>query len=765
MARTGRRVLVARRTGAATPDESSDEQHLLEIRAEEEAVEAVAAATSRLRDAGREAVGVTGTGEVRSLRETFASSGISIYPALALGLLVAVDQFSTQGLTIMAPEITSALGIDRPAFALVLLIKTLVVTLAALPLAAIVQNRPRRALVCVATAFAWAVVTAMTGFVISIWGLLLVSVAAGIATASTRSVHQPLLLDFYPPESRVRVMSFYRAFDNVGDIAGPLIVGACTVLLDRTWRGVFVAMGVVALFAAIAGSRLRDPGFGKWDTEKVRRVVRADVGRSDDLAPSEVQLGFFEITRRLMLIPTVRRILAAWAVLGMLLAPFLTYLAFFLQESWGMGPGARSLFNAVTPVFGIIALRLFGHRGEELFRRDPAQLLRLSGLLMAVGITLIALGVFAPVFLAMVLMFGTGLAVMSVMVPAMSLPMYSIAPAHMRAHLGALQGIFGAGVGGTAGLLLLGGIDRRFGTAGAILSLAIPGIASGFVLRGAARTVNTDLDRMLDTIVEEEEVRALAEKGVRLPMLACRNIDFSYGQLQVLFGVNFTVDDGEIVALLGTNGAGKSTLLRVISGLGLPNRGTVRYRGADITYVDAERRVGLGISQIPGGRAVFGPMRVVDNLRVLGYTHGRNRKAIEAGIEATFDAFPRLAERRGQFASTLSGGEQQMLGLATAFVVRPRLLLIDELSLGLAPVVVGELLEMVRRINAEGTSVVLVEQSVNVALSVVSHAYFMEKGEIRFDGVASELLERPDLLRSVFLEGASKGLAAPTPNA
>ena len=245
-------------------------------------------------------------------------------------------------------------------------------------------------------------------------------------------------------------------------------------------------------------------------------------------------------------------------------------------------------------------------------------------------------------------------------------------------------------------------------------------------------------------------------------MLSCRNIDFSYGQLQVLFGVNFTVDDGEMVALRGTNGAGKSTLLRVISGLGLPSRGTVRFRGADITYLEAERRVGLGISQVPGGKAVFGPMRVIDNLRALGYTHGRNRRAVESGIEASFDAFPRLAERRNQLASTLSGGEQQMLGLATAFIMRPRLLLIDELSLGLAPIVVGELLDMVRRINAEGTSIVLVEQSVNVALSVVDHAYFMEKGEVRFDGVAAELLDRPDLLRSVFLEGASQGLAGAT---
>jgi ABC-type branched-subunit amino acid transport system ATPase component len=237
-------------------------------------------------------------------------------------------------------------------------------------------------------------------------------------------------------------------------------------------------------------------------------------------------------------------------------------------------------------------------------------------------------------------------------------------------------------------------------------------------------------------------------------MLSVRGIDFSYGQLQVLFDVDFTVDDGEMVALLGVNGAGKSTLLKVISGIGLPSRGSVRFRGQEITYLDPERRVGLGITQIPGGRAVFGPMTIVENLRSYGYTMGRDRTGVDRAIETTFAAFPRLYERRNSLAATLSGGEQQMLGLSKALILRPRLLLIDELSLGLAPVIVGQLLDMVRQINADGTAIVLVEQSVNIALNLVEHAYFMEKGEMRFDGRAEELLAREDLLRAVFLQGA-----------
>jgi ABC-type branched-subunit amino acid transport system ATPase component len=199
-------------------------------------------------------------------------------------------------------------------------------------------------------------------------------------------------------------------------------------------------------------------------------------------------------------------------------------------------------------------------------------------------------------------------------------------------------------------------------------------------------------------------------------------------------------------------------LLRVIAGLGLPQAGSVHFQGQDISFLDAESRLRMGIAEVPGGHAVFGPLTVVENLRVVGGTAGRSRAAADATIDEVFATFPRLAERRNQAASTLSGGEQQMLGLSKALLLRPRVLLVDELSLGLAPKVVGELLQLVRRINAEGTAVVLVEQSVNVALSLADHAYFMEKGEVRFDGPASQLLDRGDLVRSVFLGSAAKRL-------
>ncbi|HVA04923.1 MAG TPA: ATP-binding cassette domain-containing protein [Acidimicrobiales bacterium] len=240
-----------------------------------------------------------------------------------------------------------------------------------------------------------------------------------------------------------------------------------------------------------------------------------------------------------------------------------------------------------------------------------------------------------------------------------------------------------------------------------------------------------------------------------VPLLVCRGVQVAYDKVRVLFGVDMEVRQGEIVALLGTNGAGKSTLLKAVSGLVQPIDGTIVFDGRDITHADPVERAGLGIVQVPGGRAVFPTLSVAEHFKVAAWLFAKKDAAeVHARTERVLELFPRLRDRWHQMAGNLSGGEQQQLGLGMAFVAKPRLLIIDELSLGLAPAVVEQLLDIVRAIHAEGCPVVLVEQSVNVALTIAQRAYFMEKGEIRFEGAAAELLARGDLLRSVFLDGA-----------
>ena len=235
------------------------------------------------------------------------------------------------------------------------------------------------------------------------------------------------------------------------------------------------------------------------------------------------------------------------------------------------------------------------------------------------------------------------------------------------------------------------------------------------------------------------------------PILRATDIDFSYGKLQVLFGVSLDVRAGEALALLGTNGAGKSTLLRVVAGLERADSGQVLLAGEDISAEPAEKLAGRGLVLIPGGRSVFADMTVEDNLQMQGFVIRRNKSWVRERRAVALETFPRLGDRLTQLAGTLSGGEQQQLALARALMLEPKVLCIDELSLGLAPVIVGELLEIVARIHETGITLVLVEQSLNIAAELCERAVFLEKGQVKFEGRTAELLERDDIARAVFL--------------
>ena len=244
-------------------------------------------------------------------------------------------------------------------------------------------------------------------------------------------------------------------------------------------------------------------------------------------------------------------------------------------------------------------------------------------------------------------------------------------------------------------------------------------------------------------------------------LLSCRGVDVAYDKVQVLFGVDVDIHQGEIVALLGTNGAGKSTLLKAVSGLVHPIAGRIMFDGHDITEATPSRTTELGIVQVPGGKAVFPTLTVAEHFKAGQWLYARQASSeVAERTDKVLEMFPRVKERWSNLAGDLSGGEQQQLAVGMAFVARPKLLVIDELSLGLAPIIVERLLDAVRAIHAEGATVVLVEQSVNVALTLASRAYFMEKGQVRFEGATADLLDRDDVLRSVFLDRANKSMTA-----
>jgi ABC-type branched-subunit amino acid transport system ATPase component len=241
--------------------------------------------------------------------------------------------------------------------------------------------------------------------------------------------------------------------------------------------------------------------------------------------------------------------------------------------------------------------------------------------------------------------------------------------------------------------------------------------------------------------------------GDEAALLEVDSVTFSYGVVQILFGVSLQVRAGEMVALLGTNGAGKSTFLRVLSGIAQPSGGSIRFAGEDITGQNAMQTLRRGITLVPENKAIFPDMTVRENIDMGLYTVGPKSELAELRRQKVVDIFPRLGERWKQLAGTLSGGEKQMLSLAKALSLEPRLLLIDELSLGLSPIVVSSLLDAVRQLNEQGSGVLLVEQSLNVAASICERAFFLEKGQVRFEGPTAELLERPDLAQAVFFGG------------
>ena len=234
-------------------------------------------------------------------------------------------------------------------------------------------------------------------------------------------------------------------------------------------------------------------------------------------------------------------------------------------------------------------------------------------------------------------------------------------------------------------------------------------------------------------------------------MLQIEKINVYYGPIHALKDVSLSVSEGSIVSLIGANGAGKTTTLKTISGLLRPKSGTIRFKGQDITSRPAQDIVALGISQVPEGRRVFPAMSVQENLEMGAYLR-KDKEGVAEDFENVFKRFPRLKERRKQMAGTLSGGEQQMLAIGRALMARPVLMLLDEPSMGLAPLLVRDIFDIIKDINANGTTILLVEQNARIALSIADKAYVLETGSVVLEGEAKDMLES-DQVKQAYLGG------------
>lgn len=423
-----------------------------------------------------------------------------------------------------------------------------------------------------------------------------------------------------------------------------------------------------------------------------------------------------------------------------------------LVDRWEV---SRANVGGLVLLTGVAAAgtALFGHWYHRLARRSLTHLCGASG---AVAVSVAVLAVVGGGSKTLVGLVGCtvalGAAAILGVVSVDDAGTQGLPPAQ---RTGVFATLSASALVGTAGIALVPVLRDQMSDPWVLCVTVLPAAMVGIMaMAGFGEDTPHEHHRMVDLASEVTTAR----RGGHEPLLDVAALRAGYDGIEVLDGVDLHVDPGELVSLIGTNGAGKTTLLRTISGLLSPTAGVVRFGGVDLADLDAPSRVVLGISQIAGGSAVAPGLTVAENLRMFAHTLPSAHGGADVNGRA-FEVFPRLAERRGQLASTLSGGEQQMLALSKALILRPQLLIIDEFSLGLAPKLVGELLPVVTEINDGGTAVLLVEQSVNIALSVSSRAYVMEKGRIVHEGSSDELAGDPDLLASVYLEGVASAMA------
>ena len=236
-----------------------------------------------------------------------------------------------------------------------------------------------------------------------------------------------------------------------------------------------------------------------------------------------------------------------------------------------------------------------------------------------------------------------------------------------------------------------------------------------------------------------------------MALLEIKDLEVFYGVIQALKGISFEVNEGEIITLIGANGAGKTTTMQSVIGLIPKKSGTVTYNGTDITHMPAHKLVGLGMAQVPEGRRVFQELTVYENL-LMGAFLNKDKKAVKEDLEKIYGLFPRLLERKNQIAGTLSGGEQQMLAMGRALMSRPKLLMLDEPSMGLSPLLVDEVFDLIKHINKDGTTILLVEQNAGKSLAISDRAYVLENGKIVLTGTGKELMES-DMVKKAYLGG------------
>ncbi|MFP5321874.1 MAG: MFS transporter [Acidimicrobiia bacterium] len=677
------------------------------------------------------------------------TGGAPVYPLVVLFGLNAVDELDRTAFGILIPEIRDDFGLDlQGVLALVAFVSVCALALQ-VPIAMLADRYDRVRIAWIGAA-AWAMFSLGTGLAGSIVALALVRAGSGIGRAVVDPTHNSLIADYYEPSIRPKVFSAHRAANAVGAFVGPLTAGLLAAAYG--WRTPFFVFVVPTLVFVVLAWRLESPVRGAHE--------RRAMGASDEAVATEEEApSFAEGWRLVWKIETLRRIWWSLPFLAASLIGFVSLAALLYEEVFDLDERARGFVAASTEPVQLVGLVVGARIATRLLAEGPDRVLGfLARTATVVSASLVVFATAPNIWVAIAanMVITASLAIIGPGVLAclsLAIPPRARSIGFSVASLWVIPGVLV--------LPIIGAIGDRWGIRWGMLVMVPIFFVGGMVISTTKRTITGDIEQVWKAAAARSE--ALIERRAgRSKLLLVRDVQVAYGNVQVLFGVDLEVDEGEVVALLGTNGAGKSTLLNAISGVTEADRGAIIFDGRDITHAPPNEIAAMGIAQVPGGKGVFPSLTVAENLELAAWLHRKGDG--DAAIERVHELFPVLRTRSADPAGDLSGGQQQMLALGMVFLSKPRLLMIDELSLGLAPVVVGQLLPVIEELRSQGTTVVLVEQSVNVALEVADRAFFLEKGEVRFAGPTAELLQRPDVLRSVFLAKGGGGLGAPSPN-
>jgi len=683
---------------------------------------------------------------IRDLRMKEVTRGRPKAPIVVMALFAMLTRWDDDALGVLLPEMRAEFGFDLQ-FLITLGSVLGIVSLLLAPLMGYLADRASRVWMIRVGALLANVFSGVTGLATGIPMLIAGRIGTGLGASISAPAGGPLLADYYPSHSRARVFASLGVAGAVGGIIGGPLAG----ILGESfgWRFAVILLAVVATVISLAAFVLREVPRGYTD--------RVEMGLDEAEARVEQEpVGWSETWRATRSIATMRRLWYATPFLQVGGTLLLTLLGQYYAEVFGAGARTRGAIVAISSAVGLIALLISGPIADRIIENRPGKIMTIMGWmlvmqsLMVVGLAAspslwISVAITVPMTFASALFLPALFSLITLTVPARirGLGLQTIAPWQLVGFvLVAALGSFADEVGLRTGMLAL---IPMFLVAAYILGTGAPGVARDIQAARAA------------AIAEAESVEA--RRRGRSKQLVCRDVQVSYDGVQVLFGVDLDVEAGEIIALLGTNGAGKSTLLRAIAGIQQASGGAIFFDGRDITHLPPHLAVAEGIVMVPGGRGVLPTMSVMENLEAATWLF--QDEGTKDRIANAFALFPRLEERAGEPAGALSGGEQQMLAIAQALVMRPKLLMIDELSIGLSPAIVTQLLGVVREISRTGTTVIVVEQSVNVALLLAERAVFMQKGEVRFSGPTAELLERRDIMQAVFLGKAPAASMAP----